>query len=165
MAQKGRQTRARHVHRGEVGGHADAVPLGDPAQHGRVVVREALLGVVAVERGERVEQQLARRDEAPGALREVVEVGRSEARRARIGEVLLPCELREELPEQRERVPVRGHVDVPRPDVIAFSDTPRDEPEGVRCERHARVEQQRQVRVGRFQARPARLEPAGVLLP
>jgi FkbM family methyltransferase len=140
MANETGQRRARRVHAGEVRRDMDALLRRDRPQDRCVIVGEANVRVMRPKPREGRVEQRARRQEARRPFRKAVELLGSEARRARIVEILTPGELREQPPELAERV-VGVDVDVTVPDRLGRQ-AATDEPERIRMELYARVEKQ-----------------------
>src|SRR5207247_7551233 len=71
----------------------------------------------------------------------------------------------EELPEQRERIPVGRDVDVAGPDSFAVCDAPGDEAQTIRCEADAAVQEQNELSARGLEPCAPRLEASEVALP
>ena len=142
----------------------DPLARRDPADHRRVVVRVPEIRVAAPEGVERLGKELPRRQEARRPLREAVELLDPVARRPRVAEVVAPGELDEDVREGSVRVPLRVHVDVCVPDLLALSHPALHEHEALRPEAYAPVEQEHPLALRRSDARATRLEASAVLL-
>ena len=124
---------------------------GHGSQDRCVVVGQPHIPVARPERGERREQHLPWGDEARRSLGEPVEVLFTKARRARIVEVVAPCELGQQAPERPERRPgFDVHVTVPHQLAVGHAIVQKRERIGV--EPNAGVQEQRELTGRGFQA-------------